>query len=87
MKRTLAILALAVLPLAASAQTFEDMSFDGMMKMQMVDTNKDGKVSKKEFLDMMGKMWDAQTKKMGVKSDAVTEAQMKEILMYLKAGG
>ena len=85
--RTLAILPLAALPLAATAETFEDMSFDGMMKMQMVDANKDGKVSKKEFLDMMGKMWDAKMKKMSIKGDAVSEAQMKEILMYLKAGG
>lgn len=84
--RTLVILALAALPLAAPAQTLEDMSFDGMMKMQMVDANKDGKVSKKEFLDMMGKMWDVKMKKMNVKGDAVTEAQMREILMYLKAG-
>lgn len=84
--RTLVILALAALPLAVSAETFEDMSFDGMMKMPMLDANKDGKVSKKEFLDMMGKMWDAKMKKMSVAGDAVSEAQMREILMYLKAG-
>lgn len=88
--RTLAIVSLAAafaLPLAARAESIEDMSFDGIMKMKMIDTNKNNMVSKKEFLDMMGKMWDAKMKKMGVTGNAVTEAQMKEILMYLRAGG
>jgi hypothetical protein len=44
-------------------------------------------VSKKEYMDMMSMAWDMNAKKMGVKGDKMTDAQFKEILMYLKAGG
>lgn len=85
---TLAIVAATALPLAVRAETVEDMSFDGLMKMQMVDANKDGKVSKKEFLAMMDKVWEARMKKGGMSGDSMSEAQFRQmILMYLKAGG
>ena len=63
---------------------------DGMQSFQReVETmaNKDGMVSKKEFMDMMTMAWEMNAKKMGVKGDMMTDAQFKEILMYLKAGG
>lgn len=84
---TLAVVAATTLPLAVRAETIEDMSFDGLMKMAMVDANKDGKVSKREFLEMMGKVWDARMKKAGMKGETMSEAQFRDmILMYLKAG-
>ena len=61
--------------------------FAEIMSMKMIDKNKDGMVSKKEFMDMMTMAWEMNAKKMGVKGDMMTDAQFKEILMYLKAGG
>jgi hypothetical protein len=61
--------------------------FADIMAMKMMDKNKDGMVSKKEYLDMMSMAWDMNAKKMGVKGDKMTPDQFKEILMYLKAGG
>jgi hypothetical protein len=58
-----------------------------IMSMKMIDKNKDGMVSKKEFMDMMTMAWEMNAKKMGVKGDMMTDAQFKEVLMYLKAGG
>lgn len=80
------LLALSSFSTASLAQTFEDMSFDGMMKMPMMDKNKDGMVSKQEFMDMMSKMWDAKAKKMKVTGDKMTPEDFKQIMMYLKAG-
>ena len=61
--------------------------FAEIMAMKMIDKNKDGMVSRKEFLDMMAMTWDMNAKKMGVKGEAMTRDQFGEILMYLKAGG
>lgn len=61
--------------------------FTEIMSMKMMDKNKDGMVSKKEFLDMMAMSWDMNARKMGVKGDKMTRAQFDEVLMYLKAGG
>ena len=75
---------------AANAQApanAEYYPFAEIMAMKMMDKNKDGMVSKKEFMDMMGMAWDMNAKKMGAKGDKMTPDQFKEILMYLKAGG
>jgi hypothetical protein len=75
---------------AAAAQgptNAEYYPFAEIMSMKMIDKNKDSMVSKKEFLDMMSMAWDMNAKKMGAKGDKMTDAQFKEILMYLKAGG
>ena len=66
--------ALAAVGTAAQAQTFEDMSFAGMVRMERMDKNKDGMVSKAEFLEMMGKAWDMKTKEMKLK-DGQANAQ------------
>jgi hypothetical protein len=60
--------------------------FQEIMSMKMIDKDKDGMVSKKEFMDMMSMAWDMNAKKMGVKGDKMTPDQFKEIMMYLKAG-
>lgn len=93
LKQTAGRLALAA-SLLVSASAFaagptnaEYYPFAEIMAMKMMDKNKDGMVSKKEYMDMMSMAWDMNAKKMGVKGDKMTEAQFKEILMYLKAGG
>jgi hypothetical protein len=83
---TVAGIAVAASHAPALAETIDDMSFSGMAQLTRVDMNKDGMVSRKEFLDMMSKVWDMKAKEMKVKGDRITEAQMREILMYLKAG-
>jgi hypothetical protein len=72
---------------AAGPTNAEYYPFQEIMSMKMIDKNKDGMVSKKEFMDMMTMAWEMNAKKMGVKGDMMTDAQFKEILMYLKAGG
>lgn len=73
--------------LAAGPTNAEYYPFAEIMSMKMIDKNKDGMVSKKEFMDMMTMAWEMNAKKMGVKGDMMSDAQFKEILMYLKAGG
>lgn len=72
---------------AAGPTNAEYYPFAEIMAMKMMDKNKDGMVSRKEFLDMMAMSWDMNAKKMGVKGDRMTQDQFQEILMYLKAGG
>jgi hypothetical protein len=72
---------------AANPTSGEFYPFAEIMSMKMMDKNKDGMVSKKEFMDMMSMAWDMNAKKMGVKGDNMTCDQFKDILMYLKAGG
>ena len=72
---------------AAGPTSAEYYPFAEIMAMKMIDKNKDGMVSKKEFMDMMTMAWEMNAKKMNVKGDMMTDAQFKEILMYLKAGG
>ena len=61
--------------------------FAEIMSMKMMDKNKDGMVSRQEFMDMMGMAWDMNAKKMGAKGNMMTGAQFNEVLQYLRAGG
>jgi hypothetical protein len=61
--------------------------FTEIMSMKMMDKNKDGMVSKKEYMDMMSMAWDMNAKKMGVKGDKMTQEEFNQVLQYLKAGG
>lgn len=72
---------------AAGPTNAEYYPFAEIMGMKMLDKNKDGMVSRQEFLDMMAMTWDMNAKKMGVKEGKMTRAQFDEVLMYLKAGG
>jgi hypothetical protein len=72
---------------AAGPANAEYYPFAEIMSMKMMDKNKDGMVSKKEFMDMMSMAWDMNAKKMGAKADMLTVQQFGEVLMYLKAGG
>jgi Ca2+-binding EF-hand superfamily protein len=51
----------------------------GLFKMANMDKNKDGMISKKEFLDMMSKAWDMQAAEMKVKGGKMTGDQIKEL--------
>jgi hypothetical protein len=82
-----ATLALALAGTAARAETNDDMSFSGMFKVDRIDRNKDKMVSRAEFLDQMGKVWDMKAKEMKVKdTKMMTPADFQQVLMYLKAG-
>jgi hypothetical protein len=53
----------------------------------MMDKNKDGMVSKAEFLEMMGQLYDAKAKKMGSKGGVMNSVEFDEFAKYLRAGG
>ena len=71
---------------AARAETMDDNSFSGMFKMAMMDADKDGMVSKAEFLAMMGKVWDMKAKEMAVKGDKMSGDEMKKLVTWLSRG-
>lgn len=80
-------LALGAFAAVAHAETSDDNSFSGMFKMERLDKNKDGMVSKEEFMAMMGKVYDMKAKEMKAKGGKMSDADFKQVLMYLKAGG
>lgn len=49
--------------------------------MRMADTNKDGMVTRKEFLDAMAKMWDEKHAKM-MKTDSTMKAGMMNSVQF-----
>jgi hypothetical protein len=71
----------------AAGTVAEFYPFAEIMSMKMMDKNKDGMVSKKEYMDMMSMAWDMNAKKMDVKGDKMTTDQFNQLLQYLKAGG
>jgi hypothetical protein len=71
----------------AAGTVGESYTFTEIMSMKMMDKNKDGMVSKKEFMDMMSMAWDMNAKKMEVKGDKMTTDQFNQLLQYMKAGG
>jgi hypothetical protein len=73
--------------LAQSPVNAEYYPFAEIMSMKMIDKNKDGMVSRKEYLDMMAMAWDMNARKMGATEGKMTPEQLREVLMYLKAGG
>jgi Ca2+-binding EF-hand superfamily protein len=90
-KRFITIVATALVLGAAGtavrAESNDDMSFSGMFKMDRLDKNKDGMVSKAEFMTMMDKVWEMKTKEMKVKGGKMSAEDFNQVLMYLKAGG
>ena len=76
-------MALGAFGTAAHAQVPDDASFSGMWKMDYIDTNKDGMMSKAEFLATMGKVWDKKAKEMKLKDDKMTADEMKALERWL----
>jgi hypothetical protein len=60
-----------------------------MLKMASLDANKDGMVSKAEFVKMMEKSFDMAMKKMDAKGDKMTEMQFKQYMenTFMRKGG
>lgn len=89
--RTLAVAAASFALLAgtgsARAETMDDNSFSGMFKAAAMDSNKDGMVSKAEFLAMMGKVWDMKAKEMAVKGDKMSGDELQKMVTWLSRGG
>jgi hypothetical protein len=90
-RKIAAMLAAAALVASAgsafAAGNTEYYPFSEIMSMKMMDKNKDGMVSKKEFMDMMSMAWDMNAKKMNVMHDKMTTDEFNQLLQYLKAGG
>jgi hypothetical protein len=70
--------ALCAFGTSANAQMPDDFSFSGMWKMDYIDKNKDGMVSKDEFLALMTKAWDMKAKEMKIKQDKMTAEEFKK---------
>jgi len=85
---TLAITTLALLAAGgvARAETMDDNSFAGMFKLAQMDSDKDGMVSKAEFLAAMSKVWDMKAKEMAVKGDKMSNDEMKKMVVWLSRG-
>ena len=88
-KSLIAALAVATAGFAGPALAQEGTQDDFMLlfKMTAMDKNKDGMVSKKEFMAMIEKAYDMKAKQMGAKAGLLTEAQMREFLKSLYVGG
>jgi hypothetical protein len=68
--------------LSAPAMAQEATPWPELM-MKMADMNKDGTVTKKEFLDMAAKMWDDKHGKM-MKSDSAMKAGMMDKAQFME---
>ena len=64
----------------------DDSSFSGMFVLDRIDGNKDGMVSKAEFMAMMGKAWDMKAKEMKVKADMMSADDYKQMVRWLSRG-
>ena len=78
--------AFAIAAPLAQAETMEDMRFGDIATVKMMDKNKDGMVSRAEFLEMMGKLYDMKAKKMKSKGGVMTSIEFDEFAKYLRAG-
>ena len=63
----------------AAAHAAGEMKASDMMKMPMMDTNKDGMVSKEEFLAAMGKIFDMKAKEMSAKEGKLDAGQLEKL--------
>jgi EF hand len=78
-----AVCALVALNSMAASHMGGEMKAGDMMKMEMMDKNKDGKVTRAEFVDMMGKMYDMKAKSMGVKGGGLDAAQLEAMRLWM----
>ena len=57
--------------------------YSRLMMMKEMDANKDGMISKEEFLNMVSKLWDMKADEMKAKGGMLTPAQLKEVQKVL----
>ena len=83
------VLGAALLSAQAPAIAAEAMQDDWavMMSTKGMDRNHDGMVSKKEFLEMMGKAYDMKAREMKADRKGMSDAQLKDFLKSLYVGG
>lgn len=79
------VAAAALLSLNGAVRAAEGDTQDPFMlfKMSILDKNKDGMVSKKEFMAMVEKAYDMKVKQMGAKGGLLSEDQMQALLKSL----
>ena len=89
-QRTLALATTTIALLAGAgavrAETMDDNSFSGMFGMSQMDGDKDGMVSRAEFLAAMARVWDMKAKEMAVKGDRMSGDEMKKLVAWLSRG-
>jgi uncharacterized protein (DUF2141 family) len=83
----LALAAASLVSLNSFAGEADDKWFEEARTVKMMDKNKDGMVSKAEFLEMAGKMFEMKAKAMGSKDGKMTEAMLKDFYKALYGGG
>ena len=79
--RTLTRIVVASVALGAvgSAAFAQGDIYSRLMEMREMDKNKDGMISKEEFLDMIGKAWDMKLEEMKVHTDTLSPEHIKEL--------
>jgi hypothetical protein len=73
------VIASVVLATAGSAALAQGDIYSRLMEMREMDKNKDGMISKQEFLDMISKAWDMKAEEMKVRGDAMDPEHIKEL--------
>jgi len=83
------VVAMACVSLQAAADTLPPAKMKEMMSLASMDTNKDGRVSRAEYLAMMGKIYDMKMKDMGIKDGRLDAAQLETLhrAMWAATGG
>ena len=74
---------LLAVPGAARADEPGDQDPFMLFKMSILDRNKDGRVSKTEFMAMVEKAYDMKAKEGGTRGSMISEAQMQALLKSL----
>lgn len=72
------LVGLVLLATAATADTLPRARFAEMMTMEMMDTNKDGMISREEFLAATAKAFDMAAEHMNVKGGKMAPNQLRE---------
>lgn len=79
----LAAASMAGFSIPAHAQEGTQDDFMLIFKMKSMDKDKDGMISKKEFMAAMDKAYDMKAKAMNAKGGMMTDAQLQEMLKAL----
>jgi hypothetical protein len=79
-------LALTAFGTAARADTLAEFSFPTMFTADQCDTNKDGMVSKAEFMAMMDKVWAMKTKEVKAKNDKMAASDFTALMGWFSRG-
>ena len=73
-----AVVAIAVAATGTVAFAEGDI-YSRLFEMKQMDRNKDGMVSKEEFLAMVAKLWDMHTLEINIKGSKMTPEQLREL--------